>query len=149
MVDEINFYRRRDPYGWMSNFYPAQIKVQGRYYASVEHYYQSQKAVKPEMRMWIANAPTAYQAAMAGRALREDHGEIDPRGWEIRKVPAMRRALMAKFTQHPDLEKQLLDTGDAILHEDSPTDLVWGKKGEDRLGKLLMEIRDELRRKRI
>jgi predicted NAD-dependent protein-ADP-ribosyltransferase YbiA (DUF1768 family) len=44
------------------------------------------------------------------------------------------------------LKEKLLATGDAILHEDSPTDVFWGKKGEDWLGKLLMKVRDEIRR---
>ena len=54
----------------------------------------------------------------------------------------------AKFIQHPDLREKLLSTGDAILHEDSPWDKYWGYAkggGLDRLGKLLMQVREELR----
>jgi ribA/ribD-fused uncharacterized protein len=32
----------------------------------------------------------------------------------------------AKFTQHPDLKTQLLDTGNRILVEASPYDTIWG-----------------------
>ena len=44
-----------------------------------------------------------------------------------------------------DLKQKLIDTGDARLHEDSPSDMFWGVKGKDMLGKLLMEVRDKLR----
>ncbi len=57
----------------------------------------------------------------------------------------MRKALYAKFIQNLDLREMLLATGDAELHEDSPTDMVWGRRGQDLLGKLLMELRAALR----
>ena len=55
-----------------------------------------------------------------------------------------------KFTHHPELSQMLLNTGDAQL-EDGNTwgDRIWGVyqgQGENRLGKILMKIRDELRR---
>ncbi len=57
----------------------------------------------------------------------------------------MKNGLRAKFTQNSDLKEKLLATGNAVLHEDSPTDMIWGAKGKDMLGKLLMQIREELR----
>ena len=55
----------------------------------------------------------------------------------------------AKFTQNPDLLKKLLDTGDAELVEGNTWgDKVWGvcnDEGENRLGKILMRIRSEIR----
>jgi ribA/ribD-fused uncharacterized protein len=146
MTEEINFYRNKGENGWMSNFFPARIEIDGVKYITIEHYYQSKKAKTIRYEAWIANAPTPYLAAVAGRALRADRDEIDLKWWEENKVDIMRRALRTKFKQHPDLARLLDMTGDAVLHEDSPTDKFWGKKGKDMLGKLLMEIRDELRR---
>jgi N-glycosidase YbiA len=37
--------------------------------------------------------------------------------WEKVKIDIMKDALRAKFTQHPDLHKNLLATGDAKLVE--------------------------------
>jgi ribA/ribD-fused uncharacterized protein len=60
----------------------------------------------------------------------------------------MREALRAKFTQNLDLKKILLETGDAILVEYTKNDNHWGDSGDgsgkNMLGKLLMEVREEL-----
>jgi len=55
-------------------------------------------------------------------------------------------AIRAKFSQNPELKRKLLDSGDRKLHEDSPSDMYWGVKGQDKLGRILMNIRDELRK---
>jgi N-glycosidase YbiA len=61
----------------------------------------------------------------------------------------MRQALRAKFTQHPDIQKILLETGNEELIENTTKDHYWGcgstGTGKNMLGKLLMELRDELR----
>lgn len=60
----------------------------------------------------------------------------------------MRTVLRLKFTQHQKLKDLLLGTGDNHLVEDSPTDYWWGigadRSGQNQLGKLLEELRDEL-----
>jgi len=60
----------------------------------------------------------------------------------------MRTVLRLKFIQHPRLKDLLLDTGDDHLVEDSPTDYWWGigadQSGQNQLGNLLEELRDEL-----
>ena len=145
MTEEINFYSNKKDYGWMSNFYRATIIIDGEEYPTTEHYYQSQKAETEELRRWIASAPTPYLAAMAGRALRAFKGEISPSLWDRRKDTVMMTALRCKFNQNDDLRAKLLATGDAVLHEDSPNDMYWGKKGQDKLGKFLMQLRDEYR----
>ena len=61
----------------------------------------------------------------------------------------MKKALTAKFTQNPDLKAKLLATGNRALVEANPTDAYWGygrtKKGKNRMGILLQQLRDELR----
>lgn len=68
--------------------------------------------------------------------------------WVDVKDGAMYEAVYAKFTQHKDLRTKLLDSGDAILIEDSPVDYYWGcgskGTGKNMLGKTLMAIREEL-----
>ena len=60
----------------------------------------------------------------------------------------MRRAVRAKFVQNRDLAELLLTTGTAELLEDSATDPFWGVgpngRGENWLGRVLMEVREEL-----
>jgi ribA/ribD-fused uncharacterized protein len=152
--EEINFYsRKKNDYGFLSNFYPAKMKIDGKEYATNEHFYQSQKAIKPELQEWIRTAPTPYAAMIMGRHLRASKGEFDPdwekpwiTEWPHKKIAVMMEGLRCKFRQNPDLKEKLLATGDAVLHEDSPDDMCWGKKGQDWLGRLLMKVRDEMRR---
>ena len=96
---------------------------------------------------WLISAPKPHLCAMAAHGLMAF--DIRP-DWQAIKVDRMRDVLRAKFNQHEDLKQKLLDTGDAILVEDSKTDRFWGigKKmnGKNMLGELLMKIRDELKR---
>lgn len=141
-VKEINFYSRKKEYGFLSNFWRCKQIVGSEVYDTNEHYYQSQKANNLSSKDWIKNSPTPYLAMIIGRGLRPQEMVND---WDNKKVGVMLTGLRAKFTQNKELRQKLLDTGNAILHEDSPTDLFWGKKGKDMLGKLLMKIRDEIR----
>ena len=58
-------------------------------------------------------------------------------------------ALRAKFKQHKDLQERLLATYPRELVEDSPMDSYWGVgkngDGRNRLGRLLEQLREELR----
>ena len=70
--------------------------------------------------------------------------------WEAVKEETMRTALVAKFTQHAELTKLLLDTGSAELIEHTRNDAYWGDGGDgtglNRLGQMLMDLRRELPR---
>ena len=73
---------------------------------------------------------------------------IDP-NWDKERDSVMKIGLKAKFTQHQDLKDLLLSTGTRLIAENSPYDDYWGlgkhKHGQNKLGKLLMELRSELR----
>jgi ribA/ribD-fused uncharacterized protein len=134
MVSDIYFYFNKEEYGWLSNFERIGIIIDGNWYNTNEHYYQSQKANSDINREWIRNAPSPYLAMMAGRSLREKEKKSN---WDNIKFDIMEKGLFAKFSQNEELKKKLIETGDAKLY--------WGVKGEDRLGKLLMKVREELR----
>ena len=63
----------------------------------------------------------------------------------------MREAIRAKFTQDDELKLLLLGTGDAKLVEHTSNDNYWGDGGDGRgrnmLGRILMEVREQLRSK--
>ncbi len=144
-LPEIRFYIREEPYGFLSNFWRSMQKVGIRSYPTNEHFYQSMKARLPEIQHWIETAPTAKLAMSAGRSLttKEIVGN-----WEHNKVSKMLVGLRAKF-EDPNLRLMLDWTGDAILIEDSPTDMFWGGKlpnSKNMLGKLLMHVREENRK---
>ena len=61
----------------------------------------------------------------------------------------MREALLAKFSQHEELTEILLGTGNAKIVEHTSNDSYWGDggdgSGKNVLGRLLMEVRKQLR----
>ena len=61
----------------------------------------------------------------------------------------MRDALRAKFAQNPELKSLLLSTGDSVLVEHTTNDCYWADggdgSGKNRLGQLLVELREQLR----
>jgi ribA/ribD-fused uncharacterized protein len=121
------------------------IEFQGTVYSSLEHAYQCQKPKDSTVAAWLRAAPKPRFCAAAGHAL--SHFDVRE-DWHEIKVNLMKRLLVAKFTQHPELLQRLKDTGDAILIEDS-SDSFWGiggkrGKGENMLGKLLMQVRCKL-----
>lgn len=148
-MSEVRFLEPSDPiHGFISNFYRAEIDVDGQRWPTVEHYYQAQKFTDAAYAERIRQAATPREAKTLGQTravpLRDD--------WEVHKMNTMLRALAAKFTQHAALQEKLLATGDAILVEVSPTDSFWGDAakpdgayGESRLGYLLTTLRDHLR----
>ena len=142
MTNEILFYSRGTDFGWLSNFERSQQVVDGEKYPTNEHFYQSRKANTDAMQRWIASAPTPYSAMLAGRCLRKKDIVED---WDNIKFDVMLTGLRAKFTDNGPLRIKLIETGDAILHENSSSDMIWGIKGKDMLGKLLMQIREEMK----
>lgn len=147
MTEEINFYSRKPLFGFLSNFHRCPQTVDGKIYPTNEHYYQSMKTEDPKIQYWIQTAPSPYLAMKAGRECLRPGKELRD-DWEEIKLDIMLKGLRAKFSD-PHLRNRLLATEDAILHEDSPSDMFWGKKGEDMLGRLLMQVRDEIKEENI
>jgi DNA-directed RNA polymerase II subunit RPB2 len=112
---------------------------------SVEHYYQAMKfPTEPEWQEQIRQAKTSVRAKKMGtspdHALRGD--------WDLIKDRVMRAALLEKFRQNPSMLATLQSTGEKPIVYASPGDQYWGAKGSkglNRLGKLLDEVRAELK----
>jgi len=130
--------------GFLSNFHRCPQVVDGIEYPTNEHYYQSMKTYDLKIRQWIASAPNPYLAMVAGREVLNSKYGVSIEEWSGYKIDIMKHGLRAKFSD-PHLRNRLLATGDAIIHEDSEDDMFWGKKGADWLGKLLMQVRDEIK----
>ncbi|MBX3642050.1 MAG: NADAR family protein [Rubrivivax sp.] len=148
-MKEIKFYRaNEEPYGRFSNLFKRSIVFEGETFETSEHAYQAGKARKPQVRAWILAAPSPALVAMAAHGLYWWDIRSD---WSKIKFDRMRDVLRAKFTQHADLRELLLSTCDARLVEaatvDNPVNRTWGEVngvGKNMLGKLLMEVREEL-----
>ncbi len=148
---EIRFYRANEkPYGAFSNLYLRTVEFDGEVFLTAEHAYQAGKAAKKAVREWVLSAPNPALVAMAAQGLYS--WDVVP-NWANIKFDRMRRVLFAKYRQHEDLRVLLLSTGEARLVESAKTNnavnRLWGEvngKGENMLGKLLMEVRAELRK---
>lgn len=140
----IKFYLSTDEFNEFSNFYRRDIFVDDETWSSIEHYYQAMKSEYPIMQKTIRKAQTPGEAKRMGAAIRLRSD------WEEIKHNVMRKAVQAKFEQHPDLQALLLSTKNKELIEDSPKDYIWGcgkdGSGENWLGIILMETRDKLRK---
>lgn len=148
MTRPVYFYASTDEFAEFSNFAPHGFEADGVYWPTVEHYFQAQKFVGPELaehRERIRQARTPKDAKALGQsrrhALRED--------WEEVKEQVMLEGLRRKFAK-PALRDLLLSTDRRPLVEASPSDPYWGAgvdgRGRNRLGRLLAQLREELRR---
>ena len=130
-------------YRWLSNFWPSPVLLDGLLYPTVEHAYQAAKTVLPNERTLIGSLATPGQAKRAGRkvTMRPD--------WEGMKIDIMTRLVEKKFLYHDALRIKLILTGDEKLVEGNTWgDRFWGTvdgEGENHLGKILMEVRSELK----
>ena len=143
----IKFYSRDEPYYEFTNFYFKPIQLDGHHWPTTEHYFQAQKFVGTPYYDLIRRLTTAREAFQVSR-----NPTASPwiRGdWERVKDQVMLKALRAKFSQDEILKKHLLDTNGRELVEHTFNDSYWGDGGDgtgrNMLGKLLMQVRSELR----
>lgn len=131
-------------YRFLSNFYHAPLRIIGIPYLNSEAAFQACKTLDTDVRATFSTVDPATAKKM-GRKI-----ELRP-NWDdgITKVECMELCLWAKFSMNPELRKKLLATGDAKLIEGNNWgDTYWGVckgKGQNILGKLLMEIRTNMR----
>lgn len=131
-----------DEYHFLSNFYAHPVVFQGITYPTNEHAFQAAKTMDISEKRKILSMSTPGEAKRAGRKV-----NLIPL-WDAIKDDIMYHICKKKFSD-PVLKKMLLDTGDAELIEGNTwRDKYWGVYngvGENKLGKILMRIRDEMR----
>jgi ribA/ribD-fused uncharacterized protein len=146
-MNEIRFYRASErPYGVFSNLFRRPMEFEGIILLTAEHCYQRKKPRYDDVRDWLMDAPNPSLLAMAAHGLLP--WDIAP-GWSKGRYDRMRAVVEAKFRQHPDLAEILIGTGDAAIIEvatvDNEVNRRWGVvpngKGQNWLGKILMEVR--------
>lgn len=129
-------------YRFLSNFYLNPISFVDCDFPSAEHAYQAFKCVYQKDFDAILAAPTPGDAKRLGRRVM-----MHP-GWDYMKLDVMKDICYTKFSEEP-LLSMLLDTGDAELIEGNTwNDTYWGVckgVGQNNLGKILMQIRKELK----
>ncbi len=144
---QIYFYPPE--YYVFDNFSSFQVEYKGKIFPTSEHAYQSTKFVDtdPELAERIRNTKSAHEAF---KLAQENEGK-KPKNWEDIKLSIMKEILTCKVNQHEYVKKKLIQSGDREIVEDSWRDSYWGwgenRDGENHLGRLWMEVRDEIRNK--
>ena len=130
-------------YAWLSNFASVPILLDGIQYPSVEHAYLSAKSKDDAWKKLCASNISA------GQVKQKSYSIIIRADWERIRLDVMRECLGQKFSQNP-YKRLLICTGDEHIQEGNNwNDRFWGvclktNKGENNLGKLIMEIRATL-----
>jgi ribA/ribD-fused uncharacterized protein len=131
-------------FGFLSNFHASVVVYDEAEYPTVEHAYQAAKTLDHFARLHIRDNLTAGQAKRFGRNVEM---RVD---WEDIKIGVMFDLLTQKFN-HLSLAKKLIDTGNQPLAEGNNWgDTFWGTVngvGENWLGKLLMQVRADIKEK--
>lgn len=145
--DRQVFFYEQDFYV-LSNFSAFAIVHRGLRFDTSEHAYHWEKFTDghdEKAALQIRIAPSAHEAFKIAERFKSTRR----RDWDAVKVPIMRDILRAKVEQHEYVRRKLLATGDRELIEDSWRDDFWGwgpnRTGQNMLGKLWMEVREELR----
>jgi ribA/ribD-fused uncharacterized protein len=129
-------------YRFLSNFYPSLLVFHDREYATVEHAFQAFKMTTTDNHDFVRRCSSPGIAKRRARELprRED--------WELVKDGIMYSCLVEKFTKHYDLQDKLIATrGQVLIEGNTWGDVYWGVSkgtGKNRLGDLLMRVREEL-----
>jgi ribA/ribD-fused uncharacterized protein len=132
----------RNEYFFLSNMSDSPITLaDGLTYPRVENAFHALKTSTLEGRRQFVDI-SGKAAKALGRKV-----PLDVQQWNAARVGFMHALLQAKFSI-PPLRQALLATGNAVLEEGHVGDKFWGTvdgKGENMLGKLLMQVRDEIR----
>lgn len=156
----IGFWHEYDEYGCFSNWYKADFEYAGKNYSSVEQFMMYHKLMTFRQYELADKVMATDDPAEAKKIGRTKFKNFDDKLWTRISTPIVKRGVRAKFEQNPELSKILLSTGNVVLAECSPYDQVWGIglspnderiydtsqwQGKNKLGRILMIVREELR----
>lgn len=157
----VRFFHEYDPFGYMSNFYPAAFSYAGKHFCSSEQFMMYHKVMVFGQTALSEQIMLTEDPEEMKRLGRTRFANYDDNLWWQISYTIVKRGVRAKFEQNPALLEQLLQTDEQILIECAPMDSKWsiGRAVDDPacdnprswnglnyLGRILMEVRDELRR---
>lgn len=147
-----------------SQWFPStfQLNIEGNMiiFKNCEQWMMFQKALlfgDEESSKKILNTNDPWTIKQLGRGVQGYKQDV----WDKNKYEIVRQGNYLKFSQSPELVNILLATGNRIIAEASHYDRIWGIglrpdnpdahdinkwKGENLLGKVLMDVRTQIRR---
>ncbi len=155
LTDKYVFFWR----GVFSQWHTSYFTVDGVTYNACEQYMMAGKAKlfgDTETLAKIMATKNVRDQKRLGREVKN----FDRAIWEANCLDIVIAGNYAKFTQNPDMLKDLLATGDRIMVEASPKDNIWGIgldenhpdvldeskwKGTNLLGKALIAVRERIK----
>lgn len=141
----IDFYKEFGEYGYLANYSPYGFIVDGVYYPTAEHYYQSEKFDDVKIKNQIIACSTPKEASMIGR--RRDLPR--KKNFHDQKLFVMYQGVLEKFRQNPDIRSKLIESRNQEIREMTVKENYWGMgpllDGENHMGKILMMVREQVK----
>ena len=150
---EIAFTKVALPFGWLGNMSPFPVRYGAVTFRTAEHLFQCMRLPKDHPGFAEIRDQTSPMAAKMVSKKHVSDFIVEPRSEQ--DVMNMMTVLEFKLKNNPQLLTLLKDTGTATIIEDcskrpSESGLFWGAaripngwNGENVLGKLWMQIRDQ------
>ncbi len=152
----ISFTKVSAPYGWLGNMSPYPLVHDGKEWRTAEALFQALRLAPPNpVRELIREEKSPMGAKMVAKK-HADQRVVTPLSADDLSI--MRLVLRLKVNTYLSLRQELLDTGDALIVEDvtkrpGGSGTFWGAAlqsdgtwaGDNHLGRLWMELREELR----
>ena len=155
----IGFHNPSEDYGFLSNWYLSDFRIDGIDFSSMEQYMMYEKALcfgDEKIAKEILAERDVARIKELGRLV----SGYDDHIWNGVRQIVIYEGLMAKFSQNDSLKSKLLDTKDCTLVECAVKDRSWGIglsmtdqrrfipsewQGHNYLGYALMMVRDKLK----
>ncbi len=160
----ICFFHEDGEYGCFSNWFISPFMYAGKRYESSEQFMMYHKVLLFDKHMLAEEIMKTANPAKAKKLAGQPFPEFDHTLWEKVCYNIVKRGVGAKFRQNRAIQDILINTGNEVIAECSPTDRKWGIgigiddpkrldvrnwNGRNLLGRILMEVRAEMVQERI
>ena len=141
--DKIFFYPKE--FYVFDNFTAFQVEWKNLLWPTSEHAFQAARYMGVDKNI-VNQIKLARSVHDAQKIAYQNINKQNP-NWSNLEVDVMKQILRCKIEQHPYVLKKLKESGNREIIEDSWRDSTWGwgedHSGENRLGKIWMELRKE------
>lgn len=155
----ICFHNPDEENGYLSNWYLSEFTIDDIAFSSMEQYMMYEKAIlfhDQETAKKILQTDNVAEIKALGRTVQN----FDDTVWGQSREEIVYKGVFEKFRQNPELRKRLERTGEEVIAECAVKDKIWGVglsmkdedrfcverwKGQNLLGKILMDVRKDIK----